>query len=153
MLAALERIEARLEMPSPSGLPSRDESGRAPASQPMVEEDLRAMATALDELRLAVEANMSGGAGRMAGANSLQELKDKNAEPNWPALNDLIRQWNLDEDLARRETWLLSYRDVLERYGTPSRTYQNERGSNWVYADGRDPITGASQQVVISTTA
>jgi hypothetical protein len=115
-----------------------------------VEEDLRAMATALDKLRLAVEANMSGGADRMAGASSLLELKDKNAEPNWPALNDLIRHWSLDEDLARRETWLLSYRDVLERFGTPSRTYPNERGFNWVYADGRDPITGASQQVVIT---
>ena len=75
--------------------------------------------------------------------------------PDAVALVGSARMWTyaelraaVDERAARARTVLLGYRDVLERYGTPTEIW-GERGElNWLYARGRDPVSDAWQEEV-----
>ena len=149
LLAALTRIEARLDVPPPAPQP-------APDAEADVEEPARAVLAALDELRAELAR-----AGTLAprpwwdgfaetetafhGGYDLLPLKEQQPEPNWTNLRELIALWNRDEPSARQSTLLLGYRDVLERFGTPTEVWAGEKGLNWSYVDGLDPFTGEAQ--------
>jgi hypothetical protein len=148
---SLARIEERLdvlEMTAPAPQPRSDpilvpatlSTGDDPASNELVRltSEVRALRVALEEHLVAD----SEGAGGLQG---LTKLKEKYPEANWPALNQLIHAWNLDEETTRQDMLLMGYREVMEKYGAPTTTWGGKGGLHWLYFDSKDPVTGETR--------
>ena len=150
--ARAAEVERSAKEPSP---PRRDRDGpltqalrpEAPAGAGEVAVlDLEDIRERLDRIeaqlaRLLADSSSADDAG-------LGALEQRRPAEDWEALEALIHAWNVDERAARARTVLLGYRDVLERYGTPTEIW-GERGElNWLYARGRDPVSDAWQEEV-----
>ncbi len=134
----LSRIEERL-----AALELRE--GNARTAVPAGQEDLTTLISSLSELRqelaLQIEEN------RERNARTLAELKEKHPDVKWTNLQALIDQWHVDEGKALEDARLLSMEDVIERYGSPTELWSNEKGTNWIYGEGEDPEGGYETEV------
>lgn len=134
----LSRIEERL-----SALELQNGTTREPV--PREQEDLTALIASLSQLRedlaLQIEEN------RERSARTLADLKKEHPEIKWTNLQALIDLWHVDQQKALEDARLLSMEDVIERYGSPTELWSNEKGTNWIYGEGEDPEGGYSTEV------
>ena len=78
---------------------------------------------------------------------TLAELKEQNPDTKWNDLQNIIDLWHTDEESALEEMRLLSFEDVIRRYGAPTEMWSNEKGTNWIYGEGTDPAGGYQTEV------
>ena len=132
--AALERLEDRLAtVPVAANGPRREVAGGAPAP-----ESLEDLVRSLDALRTTIERE-SGETQDLIrsapafGGESLVALRDRRAAPDWAELTDLEQAWREDEEAADRSQYLLTPRDLVDRYGPPSAIYRPQGGMLFCY--------------------
>ncbi len=139
MRSALERLDARLSALelAPAAPPSPRADARRPV--PAIEaERLAELTAAVDELRRAVEAGLPAGVELRDPEPTLEELRAQHPVTDWNAVHGLIDLWSADPAAARQDTMLLSQRDLLKRFGTPTELWGGDGVLNWFYQEGYD---------------
>jgi len=151
VLAALERIERALQrlaersgrdVPDPApGRESdvvRPEPARSEVEEPFPE--LQRLERRVQELHDVLDEHVTDSRSWRERNRSLGELKASEDGADWTALDELIAQWLRSKDEAKKAVQLLTFRDVLARYGTPTEIWRNEDGAHWVYQRGVDEV-------------
>lgn len=121
----------------------REVAQRAPPENPelaRLEQTLAEHAATLSELRTRASSATDRGV-------SLAERRQRSPEPNWNALNAWLDVARKDGNAERALVQLLTYEDVLERYGTPSDVrFDHEYGLTWwQYVRGEPDGDGQSE--------
>ncbi len=155
VLASLQRIEERLDRLERAAerAVAEPERGFEPVEpvEPVdagdaASEQLAAAILRLENLERALTEEVTR---RKASAEpGLAEVKAEHPEEKWAALNDFMADWSRDEKAATDDLRLLSYRDVLTRFGSPTEMWSNERGTHWTYGRGHDAVNGGYQREV-----
>ena len=139
MVEALHRRLGRIEKQL-SGLVAGPPADRTPVQpQPDLAVELTHMQRAIEELRADVE---SGFEELQNTSGELHTLKLAKPEPDWEALEVLIREWQHDESTATELVRLMRPADVVRSYGTPTAMWANDQGTHWVYGEGQDAVSG-----------
>ena len=139
---ALERIEQRLGRIEGqlSGLAAGGSEGRTPIeSGPDLAGELARLQATAEELRAEIK---SGFEEWQHKSGELHALKLAKPEPDWQALEVLIREGQRDEASATELVRLMRPADVVRTYGTPTAMWSNDHGTHWVYGEGQDAVTG-----------
>ncbi len=139
VLAALERLDARLGHLESAA--ARQPDARAPATE------LAEVAARLREVErlLALQGERLV---ELAPDAGLAELARERGEADWESLEEFRRRFRGDDSGATGELRLLGYRDVIDRFGAPTESWSNERGTHWIYGDGHDAAEGGYQREV-----
>ena len=130
----LDRIEAQLTALGSASAPERR------SFEPSVDGigALQELTAAVGRLEAELRAHME--ASEEHSPSQLQALREARPEPDWTALQAVLDAWTESAEAARAEVQLMSSTAVLQRFGSPTLIYTNERGSHWVYGQQYDPV-------------
>lgn len=133
---ALERLERTIG----TRLEAVD-SDRAPAgvdASPRAPESLDGLIASLDSLRVSIEnesrrtQEIMRSSPAFAG-ESMADVRERRATPDWAVLNDLQARWSLDQEATNRSQHLQTAQDLVATYGKPSTIYRPNGGILFVY--------------------
>ena len=129
-----------------AGLSGKLDANRSPGTEPSsagspeVAELAATVAALQDSLVRQLEADRE-----VREQDTLSKLKQAKPEPDWPALDELVRRWRLDPVGAKQDVKLLTDAEVLRRFGTPGEVWSNEKGTHWIYGQGYDAASDSYQ--------